>query len=110
MAPNKAEQTRFGFSLEAPGISPKAVFLQFGLRDLSAGTTTLTYLVSIFGDGEILWSNQIKYEESQIASVVLDIESYNDIVIEYQVVERGGIRSYDLDDHPLFFTEAKLLA
>ena len=101
--------TRVSFNLEIPGVRANGILLQFGLADLSSGTTTLTYLVSIFGDGEIMWSNQIKYEESQIASVVLDTKAVKDILIEYQVVESAGIRTYDLDDYPLFFTEAKVL-
>ncbi|MEO1295513.1 MAG: hypothetical protein AAFW75_06865, partial [Cyanobacteria bacterium J06636_16] len=109
LLPDGTLETRVSFGLATPGINPDGVFLQFGLKDLDSGTTTLTYLVNIYGDGDIMWSNQIKYEESQIASVVLDVKDVEDIVIEYQVVETGGITTYRLDDHPLFFTEAKVL-
>jgi len=109
LEPDRTLETRVGFSLDLPGVTAEGVFLQFGLADLESGSTTLTYLVNIYGDGEILWSNQIKYEEAQIASVVLDTQGFEDIVVEYQVVETGGISSYALDDYPLFFTEAKVL-
>lgn len=101
--------TRVSFNLELPGVEANGVLLQFGLADLPSGSTTLTYLVTIFGDGEVMWSNQIKYEESQIASVVLDTRDIKDIFIEYQVVEDAGISSYRLNQYPLFFTEAKVL-
>lgn len=106
---DKREPTRVSFNLELPGVDAKGVLLQFGLADLSSGSTTLTYLVNIFGDGEIMWSNQVKYEESQIASVVLNTENVEDILVEYQIVESGGISTYNLDDYPLYFTEAKVL-
>ncbi|MEM6434591.1 MAG: hypothetical protein AAF773_12170 [Cyanobacteria bacterium P01_D01_bin.115] len=109
LEPDKALPTRVGFSLDLPGVTADATLLQFGLADLESGSTTLTYLVNVYGDGEILWSNQIKYEESQIASVVLDTQNIEDIVIEYQVVETAGISTYALNDYPLFFTEAKVL-
>lgn len=109
LRPDEILPTRVGFALEVPGKRTDGVFLQFGLADLGSGSTTLTYLVSIFGDGRILWSNQIKYEESQIASVVLDVRDVEDIVIEYQIVETAGIRLSYLDRYPLFFTEAKVL-
>ncbi|MFG6101938.1 hypothetical protein U2F10_06775 [Leptothoe sp. EHU-05/26/07-4] len=101
--------TRVSFNLELPGVKADGVFLQFGLADLSSGTTTLTYLVNVFGDGEILWSNQIKYEESQISSVVLNTTGIQDIYIEYQVVESAGISNSRLRNYPLYFTEAKVL-
>ena len=85
---------------------PKGVFFQFGLSDLVAGTTTLTYLVKIIVDGQLLWSGQVKYGESQITSVVLDVEGRSDVVFEYQVVEAGGVYS---SQNPLYFTDAKLL-
>ncbi|MEM9816202.1 MAG: hypothetical protein AAF827_07345 [Cyanobacteria bacterium P01_D01_bin.6] len=109
LEPDKTLPTRVGFSLDLPGVEADATFLQFGLADLVSGSTTLTYLVNIYGDGEILWSNQIKYEDSQIASVVLDTQGVEDIVIEYQIVETANIGSFYLDDYPLFFTEAKVL-
>lgn len=109
LEPDETLPTRVGFSLDLPGVTADATLLQFGLADLESGSTTLTYLVNIYGDGKILWSNQIKYEESQIASVVLDTQGVEDIVIEYQVVETANIRTYDLDEYPLFFTEAKVL-
>lgn len=102
---NNSEPTRVAFSLKNSP-PPKGVFFQFGLGDWSSGTTTLTYLVKISADGELLWSGQVKYAEKQIASVVLDIENYSDIVFEYQVVEAGNAAVYD---NPLYFTEAKLL-
>lgn len=109
LEPDRTLPTRVGFSLDLPGVTADATLLQFGLADLESGSTTLTYLVNIYGDGEILWSNQVKYEESQIASVVLDTQGVEDIVIEYQVVETANINAYSLDEYPLFFTEAKVL-
>ncbi|MEM9450230.1 MAG: hypothetical protein AAGA75_17065 [Cyanobacteria bacterium P01_E01_bin.6] len=106
---NEALPTRVSFNLELPGVTANGVLLQFGLADWSSGSTTLTYLVNIFGDGEIMWSSQVKYEESQIASVILDTRGVEDILIEYQIVESAGIRSYNLDNYPLYFTEAKVL-
>ncbi len=109
--PDQSAETRVSFSLDVPGIDPEGIFLQFGLKDLDAGDTTLTYLVKIYGDGQILWSDQVKYEESQIASVVLRTNDMSDIVIEYQVVETGGINPYNIQNQfPIFFTEAKLLS
>jgi hypothetical protein len=109
LEPDRTLPTRVGFSLDLPGVTADATLLQFGLADLESGSTTLTYLVNIYGDGEILWSNQIKYEDSQIASVILNTQGVEDIVIEYQVVETASISTYYLDDYPLFFTEAKVL-
>lgn len=86
--------------------NPEAVFFQFGLSDWSSGTTTLTYLVKILAEGELLWSGQVKYAEQQIVSVVLDIEDYSDVVFEYQVVETGNASPRQ---NPIFFTEAKML-
>ena len=102
---NNTAPKRVGFSLGSTS-SPKGIFLQFGLGDWTSGNSTLTYFVSIFGDGNILWSGQVKYQESQVVSVILDVKDYNDILIEYQVVETGDARPYD---NPLFFTEANLL-
>jgi len=99
------EPTRVAFSLvNSP--PPKGVFFQFGLGDWTSGTTTLTYLVKISANGELLWSGQVKYAERQIASVVLDVEGYSDVVFEYQVVEAGNAYPHQ---NPLYFTEAKLL-
>ncbi|NEQ43451.1 MAG: hypothetical protein F6K00_07780 [Leptolyngbya sp. SIOISBB] len=109
LEPDRTLPTRVGFSLDLPGVTANATLLQFGLADLTSGSTTLTYLVNIYGDGEILWSNQVKYEEAQIISVVLDTQGTGDIVVEYQVVETAGINPIYLDDYPLFFTEAKVL-
>lgn len=105
LTPDQSEPTRVAFSLKNSP-SPKGVFFQFGLGDWSSGTTTLTYLVKISADGNLLWSGQVKYAERQIASVVLDAENYNDIVFEYQIVEADGAHPRQ---NPLFFTEAKLL-
>lgn len=99
------EPRRVAFSVENIR-NPEAVFFQFGLGDLSSGTTTLTYLVKILADGELLWSGQLKYAEQQIASVVLDVEDYSDVVFEYQIVETGGSSP---SRSPIFFTEAKML-
>lgn len=99
------EPKRVAFSLENAG-KPEAVFFQFGLSDWTSGTTTLTYLVKISADGELLWSGQLKYAEQQIASVVLDVQDYSDVVFEYQVVEEGGAYPYK---NPIYFTEAKML-
>lgn len=99
------QPTRVAFSLKNSP-PPKGVFFQFGLSDLTSGTTTLTYLVKISADGELLWSGQVKYAERQIVSVVLDVGDYNDIVFEYQVVERDDAST---SSNPLYFTEAKLL-
>lgn len=109
LKPDQFEVTRVGFDLEpASGSKAEAqgLFLQFGLGDLDAGTTPLTYLVSIFGDGVLLWSSSVRYEEAQIAAVVLDVENYSDIVIEYQVTEAGDV---SLEQNPLYFTAAKRL-
>lgn len=105
LSPNRLNPTRVGFNLEGTP-RPSGLLLQFGLGDWDSGTTTLTYLVQIYGDGAKLWSNQVKYEESQIVSVVLDVEEYSDIIIEYQVVEQG---SASIQRNPLYFTDAKLL-
>ncbi|MBE9031321.1 hypothetical protein IQ266_16420 [filamentous cyanobacterium LEGE 11480] len=102
---NSTNSTRVAFSLKNTKPA-KGVFLQFGLGDWSSGTNTLTYLVKISADGKLLWSGQVKYVERQIASVVLDVQGYEDIFLEYQVVEAGGA---GIRDNPLFFTEAKLL-
>lgn len=109
LRPERTLQTRVSFSLEIPGTDADGVFLQFGLKDLDSGTTTLAYLVKIYADGEILWSGQVKYEESQIASVVLDTMNRSDIVIEYQIIETSGISNSRLSNYPLYFTEAKVL-
>ena len=109
LEPDGTEPTRVGFSLDLPGITADATLLQFGLADWESGSTTLTYLVNIYGDGEILWSNQVKYEEAQIVSVVLNTQGTEDIIVEYQVVETASIHPVHLDDYPLFFTEAKVL-
>lgn len=58
LEPDKTLPTRVGFSLELPGVTADATLLQFGLADLESGSTTLTYLVNIYGNGEVLWSNQ----------------------------------------------------
>ncbi len=62
--------------------------------------------MKISADGKLLWSDQVKYAERQIVSVVLDVEDYSDIVFEYQIVESGKAAYYE---NPLYFTEAKLL-
>jgi hypothetical protein len=102
---NQYEPTRVAFSLKNSP-SPKGIFFQFGLGDWTSGTTTLTYLVKISADGELLWSRQIKYAERQIASVVLENKGYSDIVFEYQIVEAGNAQPFQ---NPLYFTDAKLL-
>lgn len=102
---DRAEPRRVAFSLKNSP-PPKGVFLQFGLSDWTSGNTTLTYLVKISADGKLLWSGQVKYAERQIASVVLDVKGYNDIVFEYQIVEAGNAQYYE---NPIYFTEAKLL-
>ena len=105
LTPDKSDENRVAFSIDNLP-KPKAVFFQFGLRDLNSGTTTLTYRVKISADGELLWSGQLKYDEQQIVSVVLDVDDYNDVLFEYQIVESGDVSYYQ---NPIYFTEAKLL-
>jgi hypothetical protein len=100
------DEQRVGFKLS--GIQ-KAVLLQFGLQDLSSGTTTLTYRVKVSADGKLLWGGECRYgQQQQIVSVPLDIPEATSLVIEYSVVEDGGFASYNIP--PLHFTKAELLS
>jgi hypothetical protein len=100
------QERRVGFKL--PGIQ-KAVLLQFGLQDLSSGTTNLTYRVKISANGELLWGGECRYgQKQQLLSVPLDIPGANSLVIEYSVLEQGGFASYEIP--PLYFTKAELLS
>lgn len=98
-------EQRVGFELDG---EQKALLLQFGLQDLSAGDTNLTYLVRLYADGTLVWADECKYgQERQILSVPLDVPGATSLVIEYSITESGGFPSYNLP--PLYFTTAKLL-
>jgi hypothetical protein len=101
----KTNEQRVGFELDG---EQKALLLQFGLQDLSAGDTNLTYLVRLYADGTLIWADECKYgQERQILSVPLDLPEATSLVIEYSITESGGFASYNLP--PLYFTTAKLL-
>ncbi len=101
---NTNEQ-RVGFELDG---SQKALLLQFGLQDLTAGDSNLTYLVRLSFDGKLLWAGECRYgKNQQIISVPVDVPGAKSMVIEYAVTERGGFNYYSLP--PLYFTKAELL-
>lgn len=98
-------EQRVGFEL--PG-SQKALFLQFGQQDLTAGDTNLTYQIRLLVDGKLLWAGECRYgKNQQIISVPLDIPGAKSLVIEYAVTEQGGFPNYNIP--PLYFTKAELL-
>lgn len=101
----KTNERRVGFELDG---EQKAILLQFGLQDLSAGDTNLSYLVRLYADGTLIWADECKYgQERQILSVPLGLPGATSLVIEYFITESGGFASYNLP--PLYFTTAKLL-
>jgi len=98
------QERRVGFKLS--GLQ-KAVLLQFGLQDLSVGTTNLTYRVKISADGKLLWGGECRYgQQQQLLSVPLDIPGAKSLVIEYSVIDQGGLTQAT----HLYFTKAELLS
>ncbi|MFM6022052.1 MAG: hypothetical protein ACKPER_03860, partial [Dolichospermum sp.] len=83
----------------------KGVLLQFGVGDLSSGSTDLSYQVNILADGATIWTGRIIYGSAQqFLSVPLNIPNVNTIIIEH-IISQGG-------DNPrlnLVFTRAELL-
>jgi hypothetical protein len=83
----------------------KGALLQFGLVDLSAGDTELTYQVNILADGATIWSGRVSYgSDQQFLSVPLNIPNVTTVVIEY-IISQGG----DSPRLNLVFTRAELL-
>ena len=81
----------------------QAILLQFGLPDLTAGTTNLIYKVNILADGEQLWSGDVIYGTSQqILSVPLKAAGVTTLVIEYSITQGNSYMK-------LFFTRAELI-
>lgn len=99
---SNSEVRRSAFKLNG---RQQAVLLQFGLPDLAAGDTNLTYQVNISADGTPIWSGQVIYgTNQQLLSVPLNIPEATTLVVEY-AVSQG--RPSQLGS--LYFTRAELL-
>ena len=77
--------------------------LQFGLPDLSAGSTSQgVYIVKISSDGQPLWAGECKRSQgNQILSVPLDVSGKRTLAIE--------VTSNRNNESSLFFTRASVL-
>ena len=95
-----ANESRFVFKLD--GVQ-NAALLQFGLPDLSAGSTTNgLYTVKISADGKPLWAGECRRSQgNQIISVPLDVAGKKTLTIE--------VTSNGKNESNLFFTEARIL-
>lgn len=94
-----AYESRFVFKLDG---TQKAVLLQFGVGDLSAGSRSEgVYKVKISSDGQLLWAADCKRsQENQIFSVPLDVVGKKNLTIE---VSGNG-----KNETALFFTQARI--
>ncbi|PZU97096.1 MAG: hypothetical protein DCE90_08150 [Pseudanabaena sp.] len=95
-----ANESRFVFKLDG---TQKAALLQFGLPDLSSGSTSQgAYIVKISSDGQPLWAGECKRSQgNQIFSVPLDISGKKSLTIE--------VTSNRKNESRLFFTKASVL-
>jgi hypothetical protein len=95
-----ANESRFVFKLDG---TQKAALLQFGLPDLSAGSTSEgVYIVKILSDGQPLWAAECKRSQgNQIFSVPLDVAGKRNLTIE--------VTSNRKNESRLFFTKATIL-
>jgi hypothetical protein len=94
-----ANESRFIFKLDG---THKAALLQFGLPDLSSGSTTNgVYTVKILADGKLIWASECRRSQgNQIISVPLDIAGKSALSIE--------VTSNGKNETSLFFTQARV--